>query len=142
MSEKTDELLTTIGERVEALGEQVSDEKIRALVLECLPDLIGDEEFQRTMRFGQEEERKLVGSKFQRWGLTAADIEYLYDMQDSLRGLRRVGGGVYEGPSEDLQSAFDAISDAYYMSEEDVRKIDRQALDDTFPRIPLHGYPQ
>ena len=36
------------------------------------------------------------------------------------------------GPSEELTKAFNELSDAVYMSDEQVRAIDRQAIDDLF----------
>jgi len=138
----TEQLMQQINERLEAIGQQVDENRLRALVQEELQGLVGDEEFQRKMRFPTTE-RKLVGSKYARWGLEIADIEWLYDLQQSLRGLRKVKGyGVYEGPSQELQNTWNAISEACYMPQEEIRRIDQRAIDDEFPRIPwtaFHG---
>lgn len=141
MNDKLMELMDEISTRMEALGENVKDEKIRSLVSEQFSLLVNDEKFVRKMRFGSEVEPKLVGTKYARWGLSIADIEFLYDLQESLRGQRKVsGGGVYEGPSEYLRNTFAAISDAMYLSEAEVREMDRKAIDDLFPRIPLRWF--
>jgi hypothetical protein len=100
--------------------------------------LMSDEKFVRKMRFGgQENAPALLGTKYARWGLSIADIEWLYDLQESLRGQRKISGGQYEGPSETLKRTFDALSQAVYMPMEQVREMDRRAIDDLFPRIPL-----
>lgn len=130
-----DELMTQITQRFDALGQQMSEERIRALVTECLNGLTDDEPFVRKMRFGSSDPR-LIGSKFARWGLSAADIEWLHDQQSSLAGKQRANGGVHEGPSAELKKAFDAISDAYYLNEQEAREIDRRAIDDLYPRVP------
>jgi hypothetical protein len=134
-------LMKDINDRLAALGEVTSEERVRKIVNEALEGLIKDEGFVRKMRFGGDGERKLVGTKYARFGLSIADIEFLYDLQESLRGQRKVDGyGVYEGPSEELRNTFEAISQAYYLSDEEIRKIDRRALEDLFPRIPIRWF--
>ena len=122
--------------------ENVSEEQlaaIRQFIMEDI-DRNPDSDFARKMRFGTGGDTRLVGSKFYRWGLDASDIEYLYDLQMSLAGLKRVNGsGVYNGPSEELSKAFETISGALYMDQEEVRRIDRQAIDDLFPRVRKDG---
>jgi len=55
----------------------------------------------------------------------------LYDIMESAHraGLSK------SGPSQELRQAFEAISEAYYLSDDEVRKIDRMAIDDLFPRV-------
>lgn len=130
-------MISDIQARLVALGEQASEEKIRGIVAEAFSTLKDDKEFVRRMRFGSPEP-KLVGTKYARWGLNAADIEFLYDMQSSLQGQRKVSGGAHDGPSETLTAAFRSVSDAYYLSDAEVREVDRRALDDMFPRVPKH----
>lgn len=112
--------------QVAALRTQFAD------LLAALPE---DSEFVRKMRFGQAEP-KLVGSKFSRHGLTTADIEWLYDMQVSLKGQKKIDDGFYAGPSDELKRAFKDVSEAFYVPQEEVRKIDQQAIDNLFPRLP------
>lgn len=132
-----EQLMTEIAQRMEALGEQVSEQRIKTLIEAHLKELMSDEEFARKFRFAAPEE-KLLGTKFARWGLSAGDVEFLYDLEESLRGQRRVNGsGVYEGPSEELRNTFAAISRAYYLPQEEVQRIDKRAIDNLFPRIPL-----
>lgn len=137
-----EELVKDIQQRLAALGQSTSPESLRTLVQECLGDLLKDpnSEFVRKMRFGGGSPQ-LVGSKYSRWGLSVADIEFLYDLQESLRGLKRVNGyGVYEGPSEELQNTFRAVSQAHYLPEDEIKRIDQRAIDDLFPRMPLAAF--
>jgi len=82
---------------------------------------------------GAADKRKLSGSKFGRHDLNASDVEFLYDLMEASQrsGLNKAG------PSEELRNAFADISEAVYMPEEEIRRIDKQALDNLFPRIPL-----
>jgi HK97 family phage major capsid protein len=124
-------------EQAEKLSDDALSEKIRGLV----EDLSQDPEFVRKIRFGQgPAERQLVGTKYARFGLSVADVEFLYDMQNSLRGMPRRGGGVHQGPSEELTRTFEAISTARYLPAAQVREMDRRAIDDAFPRIPLSEF--
>jgi HK97 family phage major capsid protein len=125
------------------VSERTSDTYLASLVKEALNGLAQDEEFVRKIRFGQgPTERQMVGTKYARHGLTVSDVEYLYDLMSAQRGLPRKNGGVHQGPSEELTRTFEAISTARYMDAGQVREMDRVALDDAFPRIPLaefHG---
>ena len=119
-----EELLRDIAARLDAIGEKVSEERIKGIVA----GLLEDKEFTRKMRFGGGEPG-LVGGKFARWGLGTADVEFLYDLMtaEHERGKR--------GPSEELERTFKGVSDAVYMSQEQIRAIDKQAIDNLFPRV-------
>lgn len=153
MSDTTtaDALATDIRQRLDAINdevsEKISDEKLGELVRGLLPDVVdelldgGDSDFARKLRFPGDDpaERQLVGTKYARWGLSLADVEFLHDMQRSLAGQKRANGsGTYEGPSEELQRTFEAATEAFYLSAEEVERMDRKAIDDLFPRIPVH----
>lgn len=125
-----------ISDRLTSIGEQVSEERLRSIVETQFQSLAGDEKFVRKMRFGGDADEKLATSKYARHGLNAADIEFLYDLQSSLAGKPKRDGGIHTGPSDELSRAFKAVSDAYYLSDEQIREIDRRAIDDLFPRIP------
>jgi len=130
--------------RFDAIGNLVSPEAIRAIVADCLPSLSSDPAFVRKMRFGGGDgDPKLLGTKYYRWGLSLGDVEWLFDLQESLRGqaVPNRSGRFYEGPSETLRSTFTALSAAFYLPADQVREIDRRALDDLFPRLPLHMFP-
>jgi hypothetical protein len=129
-------MIKEINERLAALGQVADETKLRTMVENQFALLKNDQQFVRKMRFGGEQ-KKLVGTKYQRWGLTVQDIEFLYDLQESLRGQRKVNGGVYEGPGETLRNTFNAISEAQYLPMDEVKAIDQRALDEMFPRIPL-----
>ncbi len=113
---------------LDALKENTSPEKLRAFISEYLGGLDDDDPIVRKMRFAKGDDA-LIGSKFARWNYTPADVEFLYDLMSA---NKRRGGS---GPSEELTKAFTAVSDAYYLSDEEVREIDRQAIDDLFPRV-------
>jgi len=117
----------------EKIGQLPSEARVEEIVQEAVAGLLDDEEFVRKMRFGKGDQR-LVGSKFHRYRFDVGDIEYLHDMQTA---LRNINPHKYKGPSDDLENAFNDISDAYYLSEEQVREIDGKALDNVFPRIPI-----
>lgn len=140
-------LATEIRQQLEAINgsvsERTSDEQLRRLVTEALEGLKDDAEFVRKLRFGSDAtDLQLVGTKYARWGLSVSDVEFLHDLMQSHRGNPRRSGGVHPGPSEELTRTFEAISAARYLSMEQVRELDKAAIDDVFPRIPLaefHG---
>ena len=72
---------------------------------------------------------KLFGSKFGRWGLNVADIEFLHDIMSAEREAGKAG------PSEELRNAFEDLSEALYMPQDEIRRIDKQAIDNLFPRV-------
>src|SRR5574341_1209059 len=123
MTEIFEQLMKDVSDRLAALDglkEAVSEERIKQLIQTSLDALVADEGFVRKMRFGSNGDQRLVGSKYARWHLSVADIEFLYDLQESLRGQRKVSGGVYQGPSEELSKAWQAITEAYYLPDEEV----------------------
>lgn len=117
---------TSLGD---ALNRRIQDQLREALA--ALPD---DDPIVRKMRFGKTADPKLVGSKFSARGFTAADIEWLHDHMEA---MRRVGKGA---PSEALRNAYNAVSDAYYLTNEEVRAAGIQELEDEFPRIPKDAF--
>ncbi len=130
-------LLTDVVARLEAQPTTLTEDNIRDLISSTIDTRMADpnDEFYRRLQFGGNRDVNLVGSKFARFGLTGADVEFLYDLQESLRGIGRPGGGTYPGPSEELQRSFRAVSEAYYLTDAEVRAIDHQAIDNAFPRI-------
>lgn len=135
----TEELLQDISTRMQALDalpadietlkDLTSPEKLRTFVADYFSELDDNDPIVRKIRFGGSEP-ELIGSKFARHGLNAADIEWLHDYMTARTVLGKAG------PSEELTNAFKAVSDAYYISDEEVREIDRRALDDLYPRVP------
>jgi len=123
------ELLKDISARLTAIGESVSEERLKGLVKTYLGELTADKDFQRKMKFGGEGAGRLAGSKFARWNLGVADIEFLHDLLSAEQANGR------KGPSEDLRNAFSDLSEALYISDAEIRKIDRQAIDNLFPRV-------
>lgn len=127
----------------EGVSDRTSDETLKRLIGEAFEGLKDDAEFVRKLRFGSEAtDLQLVGTKYARWGLSVSDVEFLHDMMRSHQGEKLKNGGIHPGPSEELTRTFEAITTARYLSAEQIRQIDRTALDDVFPRIPLaefHG---
>jgi hypothetical protein len=131
-----EEVAKDVQDRLESIGKAVEPEQLKTLIRTCLADLKDDDpEFQKIMA-GAKSDPELIGTKYARWGLQVADVEFLYELQDTLRTQRRVNGGVYSGPSETLTTAFRNISEARYLTDAEVREIDKKAIDDLFPRIP------
>ncbi len=129
--EKLDALTADIAARFESIEKPKSDEELKAFVRGFLDELNDDDPVVRKMRFSGGNPQ-LIGTKFSRHGLSTADIEWLYDYMTS---RQKIGNS---GPSEELTRTFKAVSDAYYLSEDEVKAIDRAALDDLYPRVPKH----
>lgn len=125
-----DALLQDINSRLTAIGETVSETRLKQLVANELNLLFADDTFVRKMRFGGANDQRLEGTKFARWGLGLADIEFLFEVLESAR-LR----GFASGPSETLRNTFNALSEAHYISDADIRAMDRRAIDNLYPRI-------
>ncbi len=100
-----DALAQEMRQRLDAIGEDVSnkmsDVQLRAIVEPIVKELFSapdGAEWLRKLSFGQENNSALVGTKYSRWNLGVADIEFLYELQGSLAGQKRVGNvGVYGG---------------------------------------------
>jgi len=135
-TQQFEEAVKDIADQLEALGQAVNPQKIEETVRTVFADVIKQPDFLRKMRFGSPEETNLIAAKFRRHGFNQADIEFLYDMQTSLKGQRNGDNGAYLGPSQELEGAFNAVSDAYYLTQEEVRAIDKQAIDNLFARVP------
>jgi hypothetical protein len=129
VNQRVQAIQTDTDTKITELKDLVSPEKLRAFVAEYLGSLDDADPIVRKMRFGTSD-AALIGSKFARFNLTPADVEFLYDLQVS-----KARNGLGKGPSEELTRTFKAISDAQYLSDDEVRAIDRQALDDVFPRV-------
>jgi hypothetical protein len=132
-------VLQDVATRFDAMEADVKAQLSKERILQVFEEALGaNPEFARKFLFaGQRSDEGLVGSKYARWGLSVADIEWLYDVQRSLKGQRKAGdGSAYAGPSDELERTFGDLTDALYLPEEEVRKIDKRALDNLFPRIP------
>lgn len=139
----TDELLQVFNERLASIQtDMVSKSNVETTVREMVTQMANDPqtvETFRKMRFGQDHEPRLAGSKFARWRLSIGDIEFAYDW---LRALQDANPHKFKGPSEELTNAFNEISRALYMPMDKVREIDQKALDNEFSRIPVVWLPQ
>lgn len=124
--EKVEKTLAEVAARLDAL-DIPNKEEIRKQVIEAITT---DTELGRRLKFATTTDNPaLLGSKFARWGLGVADIEFLNDL------MVAQGQKGMPGPSDELKAAFSDVSKALYMDQDEVRKIDRQAIDNMFPRI-------
>jgi len=141
-TETFEKLLTDINQRLEAINKPAPDDNaLKEMVRGMIQEAMLDKEFVRKFQFGGQSDHRLIGTKYARWGFTVADLEFLYDLQLSLAGQRKVSGdGVYHGASETLQRAFTDISQAFYLSDDEIRAIDQRAIDNVFPRLPLSAF--
>ena len=119
MTEKVtlEALAGDIKARLDALGEQIpTDQALEDKIRESIQGVLESDEgaeIVRKLKFGNESDPKLVGTKYARLGMSVADVEWLHDLQDSLKGQKRVGStGVYEGPSEELRATFKAVTES------------------------------
>lgn len=143
-----DALAQEMRQKLDAIGEDVSDRvsdvKLKGIVEGVLKNLLNDPQggdFLRKLRFDDGKGTSLLGTKYSRWGLGVADVEFLHELQSSLTGQKRVSSpGIYGGPSTELDQTFRGITDAYYLPMDEVRKLDRKAVDDLFPRLPIHMF--
>lgn len=152
MSDNTtiDALASEIRQRLDALDEsvsdQLSDQALEAKVRETLEALIDSDEgasVVQRLRFGGDSSPELVGTKYARLGMSIADVEWLHDLQDSLKGQKKVGGsGVYEGPSEDLRNVCAAVSKAQRVPALIARADDERRVEQLFRegKLNLEGY--
>jgi hypothetical protein len=131
----TDQLLKDINDRLEALGDRVTEEQAKRIADDAVAAAREDPEFVRKFRFGTKPDNGLIGSKFSRWGWTVQDVEFAYDLFAS-----RQEAGMGAGPSAELTRSFSALSDALYMSADEVRRLDMQAIDGVFPRVPREAF--
>ena len=128
-------MIADLTQRFDSIGQTVTEEQVRTIVKDSLDGLSNDAEFVRKMKFGKSDDA-LIGSKFARHNFTPADVEFAYDL--ALANQVRTG----RGPSEELTAAFKNVSDAQYMSEDEIKRIDRQAIDDLYPRVSKHNQRQ
>lgn len=140
MTLTNEQMVTQVTEQLTALNsslvEATSEERLLALIRPLIEEVTGDDEFKRKMRFGAgDTPAGMVGTKFARHDLGIGDIEWLHDLMRAQQGIKG-----HPGPSKELSEVFGAVSEAVYMTEEQVREIDRQAIDNLFPRVPVAAY--
>jgi len=133
-----EKLLTDVMARLEGLPVALNEAQIKSIVegtVKSYMESADGEGFARKMRFGSADP-KLIGSKFARHNLNISDIEFAYDLLTAARSMGK------RGPSEELTNAFNSISSAYYMPEDEIKSIDKRAIEDMFPRVPktLHAH--
>lgn len=134
--ENIEKLLQDVVARINSLPAGLTEEQVKGLIAEAKTEILTNPngDFARKMKFGPAAaDVRLFGTKFQRYGLDVADIEYLYDFQ---KALHEAFPNKYVGPSEELENAFNSVSTAFYISEDEIKNIDGKAIDGMFPRVP------
>ncbi len=111
-----------IVERLDALSEAWSPAKLEENVRLILPDLLKDDEIVRNLRFTADP--RLAGSKYARLGLGVSDIEMLHQILTSAKAVGRSSG-----PSEELENAFKAVSEARYIDVVSAKAADVAMVD-------------
>lgn len=150
MSELTMEALASeIRQRLDALGENIpNDEQLTVKIQETLQAFLESDEANDViakLKFGSGTDPKLVGTKYARLGMTVGDVEWLHDLQESLKGQKKAGSnGVYEGASEELRNTYEAVTKAQRVPSllaraDDERAIEQMARDG---RLSRRGYEQ
>lgn len=140
MTMTNEQMTQQITDQLKVLGsdlvEATSEARLLAIIKPLVEEMAGNEDFQRKMRFGSgDTPAAMIGTKYARHNLGIGDIEWLYDYENARRGMRR-----NRGPSQELTDVFNAVSDAVYMSEEQIREIDKTAIDNVFPRVPVSAF--
>lgn len=135
-----EQMVETVTGQLQALNsnlvEATSEARLLALIKPLIEEVTGNEDFKRKMRFGDgASPAGMVGSKFARHNLGIGDIEWLNDLMRAQQGVKG-----HPGPSKELQEVFGAVSDAVYMTEDQIREIDKTAIDNIFPRVPVADY--
>lgn len=120
-------LLRDVAARLDSIPKDaITEEQAKKI----FADLADAAKADRKMKFGTTSPSALWGTKFSRYDLTASDVEMLYDIMSA---KQRAGLGA--GPSEELTKAFGIVSSAYYLDEAEVARVDKQAIDNLFPRV-------
>ena len=142
MSDAVAAVLKDVADRYDALEADVKAMLSKESIMRVFEEAISaNPEFARKFQFaGERADESLIGTKYARWGLSVADVEWLHDVQQSLRGQRKTDGSAYAGPSESLTRTFEGISNALYLPETEIRAIDKKALDNLYPRIPRSAF--
>ncbi len=128
-----DEVLQDILDRLKKTP--LSEVQIREIVQPMIESYFDSEDSLATMRkirFGSDPEPRLRGSKFGKFGLSLGDIEHLYDLMNAKKRMDSSA----PGPSEALENAFKDLSEAQYLTEDEVRELDYRLLTEEFVRVP------
>jgi hypothetical protein len=128
--------------RLKALGEQIPDDQaLEAKVKEHVQSLLDSDEgaeIVRKLKFGDEADPKLVGTKYARLGMSVADVEWMHDIQASLKGQKKVGSnGVHDGPSEELRNTFEAVSESKRVPSLVAKADDERHIEEMYRRRVL-----
>lgn len=121
--------LDGISTRLDTIEAANSPEQFQERFRESFNLIIDEDDgaFVRKMRFGRADPQ-LVGTKYARYGMSVADVEFLYDV---LVRAQRSGLSRY-GPSDELRRTMRAVSQAFYLPQEEARLQDEKALDEYF----------
>lgn len=119
---ENEQLLKDINDRLAAIGEQVSEQRLAAMVKAEFDKTLADREFVRKMRFSGSD-RALMGSKYSRAGLTVEDLEFMYHLLSAAKV-----SGRSRGPSTELMNAVRDLSPDMEWTDEE-GKVHTRAMD-------------
>lgn len=127
-------LLRDVAAKLDSMPKAMDEASVKRLVDEIVKTeaekLKLEAEAGRKMKFATVAPPALMGTKYARHGLDEAGIEMLYDIMQAAKAA-----GMSQGPSEELQKCFETVSSALYISDAEVRAMDKTALDNMFPRV-------
>jgi len=124
-TETLDDLVADIGQKLTDLDDKFTPERIQELVRTNITEMMGDDDFVRTIRFASEP--KLVGTKYARLGMSAADVEMVFHILESARVANRS-----QGPTDELRKAFEALSDSEVVDSSIARMRDTRMVEEMF----------
>jgi hypothetical protein len=127
-------LLRDVAAKLDSLPKAIDETQVRQIVENVIASekqvSAAEAEAGRKMKFANVTPASLVGTKYARHGFSEADIEMLYDVMNAAKAA-----GVSQGPTEELRKCFETVSSALYISDAEIRSIDKTALDNMFPRV-------
>ena len=132
--EERDRLLQELHDRLPA--KPLSEERVAEMVAQGIKAFEGSAPEARKLLFGGGAAAELHGTKYGRFGLSLGDVEFLHEVMNAAKGQHFSGTpGVHQGPSTELEGVFKAVTEARYLPEDEVRRLDHKAIEDIFPRI-------
>jgi len=127
-------LLRDVAAKLDSLPKAMDETSVKRLVDDIIKGEAEKQKLEaetgRKMKFGTATPPALIGTKYARHGLDEAGVEMLYDIMQAAKSA-----GVSQGPSEELRKCFETVSSALYISDAEIRSIDKTAIDNMFPRV-------
>lgn len=133
-TESLNGLLRDVAAKLDNMPKAMDESAIKQIVENVIASekqvAAAEAESNRKMKFATQTPSALIGTKYSRHGMNEADIEMLYDILQAAKAAGRS-----QGPTEELQKCFETVTSALYLSDAEIRSIDKTAIDNMFPRI-------